>query len=261
MGNLATNKLTKVWETWSNNLRVKDLELSSIDEISDLMAHIFCPGPFYFYLFDFSKFEFQYIHPSIKEVLGTEAHESNFENIAERIHPDDLPLMEQCEKMAAFFLFETIPASEIENYKVSYSYRVRTNHGGYRLILHQALAHTFDETGRLQVVLGVHTDVSHLMNSSNRRISFCHIKGGPSFYGLDPFILDMKQLGPPIPSISPRELEILHYLSEGDTVKQISEKMPIALDTIRTHRNNIRKKLHCKNTTQMVVKVIRMGLL
>ena len=261
MNNLAKNKLTKVWKTWSNELKVKDLPLFSLDSVSDLMANIFCPGPFYFYLFDFTKFEFIYVHPSIEPILGLSQEEANFENISQLLHPDDLLHVEQCEKMAAYFLFNYLNPNEIENYKVSYCYRLRNQKGGYKLILHQAIGHTQDENKGLIIVLGVHTDVSHLMNSNNRKMSFSHIRNGPSFLGIDPSVQELKQISNSNYSLTNREKQVLNYLSEGDTVKMISTKLVLSEHTIRTHRNNIRKKMGCQNTTQMVANAIREGLI
>ena len=47
-------------------------------------------------------------------------------------------------------------------------------------------------------------------------------------------------------SLSPREKETLKFIVEGYTNKQISEKMYISPNTIRTHRNRIWKKLDIK---------------
>ena len=49
-------------------------------------------------------------------------------------------------------------------------------------------------------------------------------------------------------SLTPREKETLKFIIKGYTNKQISEKMYVSSNTIRTHRNQIWKKL---NVTQI----------
>ena len=47
--------------------------------------------------------------------------------------------------------------------------------------------------------------------------------------------------------LTPREKEVLQFIINGDTNKQISEKMYVSHHTIRTHRNRIWKKLDIQN--------------
>lgn len=50
-------------------------------------------------------------------------------------------------------------------------------------------------------------------------------------------------------SLTPREKETLKFIVKGYTNEQISEKMYISFNTVRTHRNNIWKKLEIKQIT------------
>lgn len=47
-------------------------------------------------------------------------------------------------------------------------------------------------------------------------------------------------------SLTPREKETLKFIVKGYTNEKISEKMYISFNTVRTHRNNIWKKLEIK---------------
>jgi ATP/maltotriose-dependent transcriptional regulator MalT len=48
-------------------------------------------------------------------------------------------------------------------------------------------------------------------------------------------------------SLTHREKEVLRLIAQGETNQQISEKLFVACDTIRTHRNRIWQKLEIKN--------------
>ncbi len=51
-----------------------------------------------------------------------------------------------------------------------------------------------------------------------------------------------KQADSKIPSLSPRELEVLRLYAYGDGAKEIAQTLAIAEDTVRTHIKNIKSK-------------------
>ena len=53
-------------------------------------------------------------------------------------------------------------------------------------------------------------------------------------------------------SLTPREKETLKLIIKGNTNDQISEKMHISFNTVRTHRNRIWKKLEIKQITEIL---------
>lgn len=53
-------------------------------------------------------------------------------------------------------------------------------------------------------------------------------------------------------TLTKREKQIIRLIADGNTNKTISEELFIALDTIKTHRKNIYKKLGISNTSQLV---------
>ena len=60
-------------------------------------------------------------------------------------------------------------------------------------------------------------------------------------------------------SISPREREIIKLISEGNTSRQIGNKLFISERTVHRHRANIMKKLGLKRTIEVVKYGIDMG--
>jgi len=57
-------------------------------------------------------------------------------------------------------------------------------------------------------------------------------------------------------NLTPRELEILELLSQGDLCKEIADKLALSLRTVHTHLKNIYEKLHVRSRTQAVLKYI-----
>jgi len=61
---------------------------------------------------------------------------------------------------------------------------------------------------------------------------------------LSPFL---RNLSSKYPNLTPREIQIIHFIKEGRTTKEISERLNASARTVDFHRNNIRHKLGIKN--------------
>ncbi|GAB5426457.1 MAG: hypothetical protein Crog4KO_36040 [Crocinitomicaceae bacterium] len=74
-----------------------------------------------------------------------------------------------------------------------------------------------------------------------------------------PFALLANQ--PQIDSLSERELEVLTLIADGLSNREISERLFIALDTVKGHNRTIYQKLQVKKRTQAVARAREMGLI
>lgn len=62
-------------------------------------------------------------------------------------------------------------------------------------------------------------------------------------------------------TLSPRELTILQCLVNGDSYKMIADHCTISIGTVRSHINNIYKKLHINSKSEAVAKALKEKLL
>lgn len=58
--------------------------------------------------------------------------------------------------------------------------------------------------------------------------------------------------GSPLEDLSDRELEIFTLIGEGQTTRQIAEKLHISIKTVETHRAHIKEKLKLETSTELV---------
>lgn len=65
----------------------------------------------------------------------------------------------------------------------------------------------------------------------------------------------------PLPALTPRELEALHWTMEGKTAWEVGNILAISERTAVLHLQNAMRKLDCVNKHQAVLKALRMGLL
>ncbi|MDF2193247.1 response regulator transcription factor [Paraflavitalea sp. CAU 1676] len=63
-----------------------------------------------------------------------------------------------------------------------------------------------------------------------------------------------------IPSLTKREKEILHLISEGHTTAGIAEQLSLSPLTIETHRRNLLQKFEVKNVAALIKLAVQHGL-
>ena len=61
-------------------------------------------------------------------------------------------------------------------------------------------------------------------------------------------------------TLTPREIETLERLVEGDSNKKIGEVLHVSENTVKLHLRNIMEKLHLQNRIQLAVYAVRQGL-
>jgi two-component system, NarL family, response regulator LiaR len=64
-----------------------------------------------------------------------------------------------------------------------------------------------------------------------------------------------------IKGLSPRELEVLKYIAEGLSNKEIAETLNISIFTVKRHVGNIIEKLAVDGRTQAAIKALKIGLI
>jgi len=62
-------------------------------------------------------------------------------------------------------------------------------------------------------------------------------------------------------SLTPRELEVLEWMSTPNTYRQIARQLSVSEETIRSHAKNILEKMKQPNRAQAVLTAIRLGLI
>jgi DNA-binding NarL/FixJ family response regulator len=61
--------------------------------------------------------------------------------------------------------------------------------------------------------------------------------------------------------LTPREVEVLGYLAQGKTNRQIGQELHLSLSTVKRHLERIISKLGVSDRTQAAVKAVELGLL
>jgi two-component system response regulator NreC len=79
---------------------------------------------------------------------------------------------------------------------------------------------------------------------------------------LDGFVEIIKKdrLEDPFDTLSQREREVLKMIADGATSREVAEKLFVSVSTIKSHRNNIMKKLRVHDVASLIKVAIRKGV-
>ncbi|MFH0753363.1 MAG: response regulator [Candidatus Omnitrophota bacterium] len=71
---------------------------------------------------------------------------------------------------------------------------------------------------------------------------------------------EIVQINKRIKTLSPRELEVFHFVAKGMLNKQIAKKRGTALQTIKVHRSRVMNKLQAKTVTELIYFAQKSGI-
>lgn len=256
---MKDSELLQINHVWNRSRDVISKHKTPFDvsQFDELVAAIFCPGPYCFFVIDFFDLSIVYESPSVKQLLAIEGDVS-LQKILATIHPEDREFIAKAEEAILNFLYKNIGREKVLKYKMNRCFRSQNPEGEYRLFLHQALILTVDENGSFGKCLNIMTDISHITNINNYKVSFIGIGGEPSYLNIDPQYNHGKKA---IDNLSNREIEILKLIKEGLTAKEIADRLNISLHTVTTHRKNILQKSNAKSMVQLISRCVEEGML
>jgi PAS domain S-box-containing protein len=210
------------------------------------------------YMLDYQTKQYLFVSKSCEKIIGYTAKEiirDGNELYVSKLHPADLEIYSS--KVFKKFIFYTnsLPANEIKNVRFSFNYRFKRKDGQYIHILQQFEILEVNEHNYPVLVLGFITDITPHKNDNKvtYAISTYSKKTGFNRVTTDTFPnIDF--------AVSSREKDIINELIKGLSSKEIATKLHISLHTVSAHRRNILKKVHCKNTSELISYSIANGI-
>lgn len=253
-------QIAKVINVWNekNKITFPNYNKDAL-KIIDQVAHFFSAGSYYYYIFNFSKLEIEFVSDSVEENLGISPKNFNLNSMLSQYHPEDLKKLEEKENAASDFLFKKLSPEDIPFYKVVYVMRLKAKNGEYKKFLHQAKAINVTKDGKIQQVLGVHTDITYLNSPVDHKVSFIG-DGRPSYYSLEPSNMVYEEIEEGS-LFTKQEINIIEFISSGKSSAEIAQSLHISIETIKTHRKNILSKSGATNAAQLVANCIRDGII
>jgi DNA-binding CsgD family transcriptional regulator len=250
--------LHATWNRLSDVITRKNIDMEGI-RYDEVMASIFSPGPYYFYIVDFYDRQIKQISPEIQSILGLDPQTVTFDDILSQIHPDDIGYVTQAEATVLNYLYNSIGREKVTQYKMSYCFRFKTADGSYQLFQHQSIILTTDELGGFAKALNIHTNINHLTTNNNHKATITGILGQKEFIEID--ISTTPRIATSSMLFTRRETEIIHLIAKGIKSEDIAGRLSIALNTVKNHRKNITRKAGVKSSSELIAKCLNEGLI
>jgi DNA-binding CsgD family transcriptional regulator len=243
----------KIWGTVvkTDNPTTKELELSL--DFHKKLLNVFQAGSYYYMVFNICKMELEFISPDISGVLGYKSNEINTMFFLEQIHPDDKPYFLNFENKLTEF-FNLLPLEKRGSYKYQHDYRIKTKDDKYIRLLHQIIPIEYDETSYYRSLV-LHTDITHIKPCGTPSFSIIGLGNEPSYYNIQ----DTVDITESNIVFTKKEREILKFMVEGRSSKEIALALYISVHTVNTHRKNILKKTDATTLLELIGKVIKEG--
>ncbi|MEI7488456.1 MAG: helix-turn-helix transcriptional regulator [Chryseobacterium sp.] len=164
------------------------------------------------------------------------------EEILKKIHPDD-KLKKYIHELRFFKLMDSLKPEDRINYNVVSRIRMKDKNDEYRFVQHRMFYTYSPYNNKLRFALCLYSialDQSILLPSD-----FLIINSTKGEVVVEDK-LNYKNI------LSQRELEVLKFVGEGFTSKEIADFLFISVNTVSRHRQNILEKLNVKNSIKAI---------
>ena len=248
--------VTKSW--FDNSLDAAKTNNSNRDsfklQINKSFLNFSQVGSYYYFVFNLSKAQFEYMNETILDVLGYD-ETTSVQELFSQIHPQDIPYFVNFEnKVIEFFI--SLDESIFRKYKVQYDFRIKKKDGEYIRVLQQVVVlESDDKTKSILKTFVMHTDITHLKDKGKPKLSFIGLEGQPSYIDVE-----VENITKPFEEMfTKREHEMLFFICKGLNRVQIGEVLGISKHTVDTHRRSIMKKSQTKSIAELVAKTMSEG--
>lgn len=242
-----------VWEDFSRKMN-NNLTGHNFEEYNKLIATLFCPGPYYYYVVDLPDGSIQYISEGVEPILSIAKDSITFDDIIASVHPDDIEFVAGAERTGFNYILRKVGWENIMSYKLSYCFRFRIADGNYQLFHLQAIILNTGEKRGYWKALNILTNIHKITTVNNRKIYLTNLRNSNEIIELD--IEKKYERLHHIPSFSKREKEIIELIKSGYRTKDIANKLFIAIDTVKNHRKTILRKAGVKSAVELITKYI-----
>ena len=180
MNSTVFNVALEIWDKYGGNLeKQSELNYEFIAELKKNFQFLQA-GDYFYYIFNVRSMSFEFMSPSVENILGYPASKIDLEFIFNLFHPDDQVCYVNFENEVGRFL-HSLPPEKMFLYKVRMNFRLMKSDGSYLSVFYQNIAIQQDENGKILKSLGVITDISHLNPDIKPKLSFIGLQGETNF--------------------------------------------------------------------------------
>jgi DNA-binding CsgD family transcriptional regulator len=167
-------------------------------------------------------------------------------------HKDDFQIYNEAIFSKVVSLLKQTPHAEHGEYIFSFTYRMRKADKSW-MHLYQQGSYITDPMTRLPLYsIAMVTDISAIKKDNSMIYSVDKKRSDESFFHYKNVLTNYYYPDPDESNLSKREKEVLGWLADGLSSKQIAAKLYISESTVINHRKNMLKKTNTKNVAELV---------
>jgi DNA-binding CsgD family transcriptional regulator len=217
------------------------------------------------FLVDYTTKKYVYMDEGCFNLLGYSPayyYESGLKDYLKSWHPADYNIINEKVFSENLNFLKTLPTEKYADVIFSYNYRALNSKREYVTVMQRCSYIPSNISGIPVGVIGVAIDITHYKND----VSIIHtIEKAIQYNGNIIHELLLKKIYPIYEEstkqlLSKKEVEILHFISDGYSSKQIASKTNLSINTINNHRKNMLCKMHCKSSSELMSYAIKHGL-
>jgi DNA-binding CsgD family transcriptional regulator len=213
-----------------------------------------------FFVFDYSRLRHILLQGPIEGVIGYKPQDflyGGLDFFTDIFHPEDFRIFDSKCQSQIHSLFKQHKHSNHSSFIFEMNFRVKKKKGGFAQILQKGRYITDEKTCLPKYSFGTCSDISLY----KRDTSIVQIvkKYTPQENNFQLLHVATNYYYPNVgdSALTKREREVLLWISDGLSTKQIAGKIHISENTIANHRKNMLRKANVKN----VAELIRFGIL
>lgn len=222
--------------TLLKNHRMQNSEITILKKLFDKI-------PCVIYIMEYFSNTLIYINEEIK--ILTEHQSFSNSTFSTILHPDDKLKLDGELKQKLIKYLENTYQTNLKNIQISRNYRLKKLNNDYIHCLDQFSIIKFDQEEKSLITIGVITDITTLKKDNEVFISIDEFNDDNALIQTTTIKETFK--------ISPRETQIIELLFKGLSSEEISQILNISIHTVKIHRQNLLKKLNCKNTSELLI--------
>ncbi len=245
------NKYTKFFENWAKQ-EFKNLPEGKdiTEDLEKLSDKIGIQEGLYIACFDYRNLNLAFFAGNVEELTGYPPsifRKKGMETSFTMIHPDDRPELFRFQEIV-LGTFHQLSMEEKQSFEFSYTTRwVHRTTLEVNWMMGRVKPYFIDENGNFAMDLHVIVRLMVPPKTSGYDWNYTYLKEDG-----ERVVVSKNHPGPNPVQLTRKEKEVVKWILDGRTSKEIALEMVISINTVGTHRKNILKKLGARNTTDMI---------
>lgn len=215
------------------------------------------------FLLDYSTKKYIYVEDSCFNFLGYTAQwflETGVEEYISKWHPADFKTIDTKIFPENLYFLQTLAPHQYQDHIFSYNYRMLNPSGKYITVLQRFSYIPGKLSHEPAGVIGVAFDITHFKNDTSiihtiEKVKDYDCKKVNELLYKKIYAVEELTVRP----ISTRELQILKYMAEGLSSKQIACNLFLSVHTVNNHRKKMLQKTNSKSSAELLNYAVKHG--